>query len=420
MLIVYQSLESTATKQDTGLTVLTGNSFKKGVKPIPSCENSGQFSLEVIVHEQGKNITKRQKLIDFASSQDSKQYSEEIKLEKDEKAKKKLLLEFLEKVIYNIKLSVGARTVVNSVTRHPDIIIFGEMYGSDLVGETISGYKVMQGINLQGDARQRFTVLQAAHTLEEDDITRYVYHGKVTTKSDETALCLIMHLRGWLTAFVHTPNSICNDDDKAIAYLRNNIQSALNQTPDLAGAHLDLLIGDTNQGSNSKVSNYLNKYDSNTWETSIVSGKQEITGPDGVKLFTVDGTNSTYSKHFDIACSRHASINFRQGAVVGGEDLLDKTDPAFLFHGLTGKHIELNDKLYPYSDHNGVIVEIRQDKFPHVNTDAYGVAEVEAAYQFQQKMRCRIVTARRDAHQQQYVINQTRKRAVKRGIEEVD
>lgn len=364
MLIVYQSLESTGTKADTAGTALSGNSFKKRTqanahKMYPmDAQRVLTYPHPVFDLTLGKEV-EEERTITFADDTESKALSNRFKSTPDRKE----LLTFLAGVIDTIKKSTmnRARTRVGVAVRPPEIIVLGEIHGSDLQGETIAGYEVIHGVDPTGDARHRFTVLKNTHSIIDPLDIKIHHHAPSASGSnkDENAVCMMVELMGWLMAFVHTPNSICGDRDAAANYIKNNL---LRTT---GGSELDLLVGDTNQPSSDFVKSYMqNKFGGQDWTTSIHEGKQEVVGFGGHRAFSLSGTNSGFDTHFDIACTRHTAAVIKKGQVVGGDPDNENWEPVFVFHGLTDKFTRLQDKAYAYSDHNGIIIEVVRRKDP--------------------------------------------------------
>lgn len=364
MLIVYQSLESTGTKDDTAGTVLGGNSFKHRTQ-----SNAGKVykfgSKRTITYPHPyfdsakKEILYEDRKIAFADGGESKALSNQFKKKKD----KAELLTFLEGVIDTIKKSTMNRAKASTgmfSTRIPDIIVLGEMYGGDIKARTIAGYEVLYGMNPTGDARHRFTVLKNTHSIIDPlDIKIHSYDLTSKDNKNENAICMMMEIMGWLMAFVHTPNAICGDGSRAAKYVKNNVKRST------GGTELDLLIGDTNQPNSEHVKKYMQKNfgtGNKEWVTSIHARKQEVVGFGGHQTFCVSGTNSGFDTHFDIACTHHEAAVIQGGEVVGSDTTDEHWEPVFVFHGLTDKFTRINDKAYAYSDHNGIIVEVLRRK----------------------------------------------------------
>ncbi|ATB39490.1 hypothetical protein CYFUS_004934 [Cystobacter fuscus] len=362
MLIVYQSLESTGTKADTAGTALSGNSFKKRTqanahKMYPMDANRVvTYPHPVFDRTLGKEL-EEDRTITFADDTESKALSNRFKNTQDRKE----FLTFLAGVIDTIKKSTmnRARARAGVGVRPPEIIVLGEIHGSDLQGETIAGYEVIHGVDPTGDARHRFTVLKNTYSIIDPLDIKIHHHAPSAsgTNKDENAVCMMLELMGWLMAFVHTPNSICGDRDAAANYIKNNI---LRTT---GGSELDLLVGDTNQPSDDFVKSYMkNKFGGQDWTTSIHEGLQEVVGFGGHRTFSLSGTNSGFDTHFDIACTRHTAAVIQKGQVVGCDPDDKDWNPVFAFHGLTDKFTRLQGKAYAYSDHNGIIIEVLRRK----------------------------------------------------------
>ncbi|MBL6986100.1 MAG: hypothetical protein ISR72_03470 [Methylobacter sp.] len=374
MIIVYQSLESVGTKDKTASTVLSGNSFKNrtqsNVENIYSLNSNREFSFQKPVYDLSakKSIFETQK-IQFATSIESKQFSENFKSKQDAIE----LNNFLLGIIDTIVKSTMNRTYVddgNSLgfCRPPDIIVLGEVFltGIDHIGD----YEVIGGMDPTGDARHRFTVLKRKWLNDDDsqNIEVFAYDEESSSNKDENSKCMMMRIMGWLVAFVHTPNKICNKESQVIQYIKKNVDRVLGSKN---GLGLDLLIGDTNQKSVDNVKDYMGNYNNSVWSNSIVNRKQEVVGFGGCHSFSINGTNSGFDQHYDIACSHHVSLKIMDGKVNGlpMSLLKEEQEPAFVFHGLTDKFTTLNNKAYAYSDHNGVIVEVLRHK------DSFGQME---------------------------------------------
>ncbi len=410
MIIVYQSLESTGgtgenpsipktksppkkflakiIKRDPiAYSAITGNIFKnktqdnieKLPRKIAKRKNGGGYEYEYIDptwDPETKMYINKSHAIDFASSNDSKARFKKFSEEKEDKKRKENLEGFLTKVIRNIKLSTMKRTATggsNTSCRVPDLIVLGEIYGNDIKNKCIGDYIVIGGMDPTGDPRHRFTIFKhILSDVDKTDIKIFPYTDCSSLNKSEEAKCVMIKIKGWLTAFVHTPNSICNIGIKAATYIRKNVERALKEEK---GLKLDLLVGDTNQRNNNIVGNYMSveydKKEPEKWETSIINGEQEIVGLDGYHTFSLKGTNSVFDKHFDIACTRHAAFKIQNGKGIASlpnpSSIEDDNKPVFVFHGLTDKFIIFDDdnKAYAYSDHNGIIVEILQDKEEH-------------------------------------------------------
>jgi hypothetical protein len=393
MLIVYQSLESTGTKADHPSTFMTGNSFKKRVH-----ENLGKISRH---HKtptwDGQKIVFTSEEVEtakFATPAQSKALSNTLKADADSAANETSIA-ILEKIVARITANAAQCTRPNNLERPfvspPDIIVLGEIYASSLKDKNIAGYVVIGGIDPTGDARHRFTVLVKADPITRQADTRYVNdfqawitlpEGSPAQHSGVDAKCILLKLRGWLVACVHTPNAICNLPESAAKYLHRNAQRAGE------GSKLDLVIGDTNQGSSDTVRAYMNAHYNRRFAKARASAKKQLNSPldqwrhsisatgtqvvRGYSNYEVSGTNSGYTKHFDIACSPEAIVTLsgltvhhtKDDQLMYSRSTSDRL-PAFIFHGLTEKFIEWDGLYYAYSDHNGVIIEILRDKPEH-------------------------------------------------------
>ncbi|WP_426733240.1 hypothetical protein [Myxococcus faecalis] len=405
MLIVYQSLESTGSKDDRPSTFITGNSFKRKVHHSLPQE---KFQLKSREYDVSKNeivfkTTESKK--PFASYEDSDKLSKAIK-ELDPAKQDDIALQMLDKIIERIVDNAATCTRppgnILPFTRIPDVIVLGEIYASSLKGKVFhrGQYVVLGGMDPTRDARHRFTVLVRTRFDQKNPEPTYAnsVDARLAVPSDknntnEHSKCMMLKVRGWLIAFVHTPNAICNDDDRAAEYLHNNALCFG------SGAKLDLVIGDTNQASTNIVKNYMNKAysrkvhklelplkkpeksmdsleekDSNErykWDHSIISDSKTGRAKQLVRGYTnyeVSGTNSGYDKHFDIACTSRCFVQTTSLTVHATQDdelthtVSSDSEPVFFFHGLTDKFFEWEEKYFAYSDHNGVIVEILRDK----------------------------------------------------------
>lgn len=401
MLIVYQSLESTGTKSDEPSTFITGNSFKRRVQN--SLETESSFIKSRIWDEKKKEISFETTTLPnkFATETESKRLSNSIKeMDDDERNQTalKMLAKIIERIVDNSSACTRPKGLVRPFVRHPDVIVLGEIYASSLANQVLGNYVVIGGIDPTGDARHRFTVLvrtgldgkNPASNIMENIEPLFDVGDSDKNNKDEDSKCMLIRVRGWLIAFVHTPNNICNDAERAAAYLDNNAQRFGK------GSKLDLVMGDTNQGTSDTVERYMNgaynrkirkiitkKKDEettsktkdesskmeieNTWHHSVMStGKQVVRG---YTNYEVSGTNSQYDKHFDIACTPQAHVCLSGLTVHKTLDdeltyKMPKDDglPMFFFHGVTDKFVEWDDLYYAYTDHNGVIVEILRDK----------------------------------------------------------
>lgn len=398
MLIVYQSLESTGTKDDVSSTFMTGNSFKRNVHDAIQPET---FRFKSRVWENDKVVYDTTDLTTpVATRQQSEALSKAIKNIKDDNERNQTALDILAKIIDRIVDNASACTrpkgLVRPFVRRPDVIVLGEMYASSLRGQVLSGYVVIGGIDPNGDARNRFTVLvqtgfngRSPEPRIMENIEPLLEVDRSNKNKDEHSKCMMIKVRGWLVAFVHTPNNIKNEPEQAAQYLHNNAQRFGE------GSRLDLVMGDTNQPSSDTVKNYMNsaynrkvvraKRSKETegttdvnmdeeplgqWDHSVMRNKKQVIR--GYTNYEVSGTNSNYKSHFDIACSPHAHVSL-SGLTVHNteEDELshkfseDDEEPSFIFHGLTDKFVEWNGLYYAFSDHNGVIVEVLRDKPDH-------------------------------------------------------
>lgn len=397
MLIVYQSLESTGTKDDESSTFMAGNSFKHRVHDALPEETS--FTKTREWHDNKIIYATAEREQQFATSGQSRALSKQIKnlddLDRDEKAIE-ILSKIVASIVDNASQCTSQQGALAPFVRHPDIIVLGEVYATDLCGKVLSKYVVVGGIDPTRDARHRFMVLvrtgvdgktadlnckEAMEVLPYDDSPN-------AENKNEHSKCMLIKVRGWLIAFVHTPNKICQKANLAAQYLHNNAQRCGE------GSELDLVMGDTNQPSRHFVKRYMNN-DYNRisgaarttgnetddddseekmsndpiapahWDDSIMERDKQVIR--GNTNYPVLGTNSNYTEHFDIACTPRAHvqlsglISFREQEDKLAHELRGE-DPDFLFHGLTDKFIEIDQLLYAYSDHNGVIVEILRDK----------------------------------------------------------
>ena len=252
MIIVYQSLESTGSSDDTMGTPLSGNSFKHRVHNkigmmYPGI-NSNAIQVNIPTHDSSINASHyRTEQIKFATSKGSKDLSSGYASNPDDL----LLNNFLFGVIDTIKASTRQRTLTpGGICREPDVIVLGEVYGSSMLNKEINGYRVIHGINPTGDSRHRFTVLRRANMSPKDcdDIELFPFTDTNSAYKDESAICMMLRIRGWLAAFVHTPNNICNDENRATQYIKNNVIRIKGKVEEL-----DLLVGDTNQSKSMLV-----------------------------------------------------------------------------------------------------------------------------------------------------------------------
>lgn len=424
MLIVYQSLESTGTKDDQVSTYITGNSFKRNVHN--SIQEGTRFGKSRVWSEEENTVVFNTSRLTtpFATKKESEALSKAIKsLDEDKRNETAIdiLTKIIERIVDNASACTRPQGLVRPFVRRPDVIVLGEIYASGLYKQVIFGYVVIGGIDPTGDARHRFTVLvrtgldgrNPAPGFAESIQARLAVDTDTTNK-DENSKCMLIKIRGWLIAFVHTPNSIRNNPERAAKYLHNNAQRFGE------GAKLDLVMGDTNQGSSDTVKAYMNgaynrkvrkarktsrqvaktgsggdeAMDLETgdqWDHSIMtSGKQVIRG---YTNYEVSGTNSNYQSHFDIACTPEAHVRLNGLTVHETKDdelvhelSTDAREPVFLFHGLTDKFIEWDGAFYAYSDHNGVIVEILRDK-PEHHAEIKGKRRAERVEEFQRSKR---------------------------------
>jgi hypothetical protein len=403
MIIVYQSLESVGNTEDTSATAIIGNSFKRKVHEtlqnnaglMGTVQKKKEFSWDF---EKGEVETKTVSFgIPVATKEESEALYKTYK-QMGEAERKKNLVAFLTAIVQSIVANTSNCTKPpNNPKPHvraPDVIVFGEIYGSELKGAVIDRYVVVSGMNPTRDARHRFMVLVRTGPDGKTPYPGYARGLKVYDFSDppnklfkdEKAKCTMIKVRGWLIALVHVPNAICNKPDRAATYLHNNVERVQQ------GGKLDLIMGDTNQGTRTTVENYMNgayhrqygtQASPQNWSSSISGQTQAVRG---YTSYEVLGTNTVYNTHFDIACTHQAYAKVRSGLKIkeDGDDEIsldlfnrcgirvppnapeeDEDPPAFLFHGLTEKLIPINGRLFAYSDHNGVIVEILRDSSQH-------------------------------------------------------
>ncbi|MBJ6761781.1 hypothetical protein JGU66_13485 [Myxococcaceae bacterium JPH2] len=367
MIIVYQSLESTGKTEDSFGTALMGNSFKHQAQSnageIYSLDAKRKLSYQTPVYDTGlKKITYPWSEIEFATGPESKALSERYRglLETTGQGKAELKA-FLEGVIDTIKKSTMNRTQSRGVlpsTRLPDLIVLGEAFTTDIQKDlgvkSVGGYEIVTGMNPTGDSRHRFVVLRNEHSRSSlGDVEFFPYELTSSENKDELARCVILKVMGWVMAFVHTPNKICNDGPRVLRYLANNARNTTTQE------QLDLVMGDTNQKTSDFVPSTLkNQLGGGDWVTSIIDEKQELVGFGGHNTLSISGTNSNYKTHFDIACSHQVTAVIQDGKALGFDVEDPHVKPVFVFHGLTDKYTTLEGKAYAYSDHNGVIVEV--------------------------------------------------------------
>lgn len=372
MLVVYQSMESTGTKAKGWQTVFTGNSFKQKVHShlheVPKL--LADISQKKVRRYGEDTYTTAGSAL--ATAQQSTALSVDLKNSGD--VPKQLLEKIIERIVDNAAACTAPGTERKYV-RRPDVIVLGEC--AVQAGVDINGYVVLSSIDPTGDARHRFTLMVQSGP---PGMPSQRYAGQIQATSaidsdskakNENAVCMMAKLRGWLFAFVHTPNEICSSPDRAAKYLLNNVGRCG------AGAELDVVIGDTNQSSNSTVQNYMNNSfnalsgGNDVWHTSLTNANKQVVRGD--TNYVVSGTNSTYSTHFDIACTRQVHFKLNRVHVRAESDMDELTytasgsqaDPVFMLHGLTDKFIEWEGLRYAYSDHNGVILEILRDKPEH-------------------------------------------------------
>jgi hypothetical protein len=433
MLIVYQSMESTRNFFDTGTTVITGNSFKRKVQKNLLQNPEMMKNVEKIKDRVWDEMSKTTQFITrlgpdkIATEQEHDDLFKSFKKMDEEEAFNALkwfLAEVIDGIAVNTSLCTKGKGSVNPAVRLPDVL--GEIYGSNLMGLVIGEYVVTGGMNPTKNAQHRFTVLMRTgmdgktSSLEYEEDVKVFYFSQTDTKLKDTlAKCMMIRVRGWLIAFVHVPNKICNVEEDVAAYLDNNAKSVGGDE-----AKLDLVMGDTNQKSSAALQQYMNdaynrrilkarkkttEKEVPKWGTSI-SGKTQIVR--GYTNYEVSGTNSNYKTHFDIACTNCDHVKIGSGLKLkdqdedeikfemvgfgkeedkivkeeieeieeieiekedkedqgGRSDTVDESEgPVFVFHGLTDKFISKDGLKYAYSDHNGVIVEILRDKTLHAH-----------------------------------------------------
>ncbi len=409
MLIVYQSLESTKTTMDLVSTFISGNANKKlvhdSVQEGTSLEKSRVWDGGEIKFE-----TARLSVPIANKNQCVALWNAVAKLEEGERETMALemLARIVERIVDNASSCTRPQGNVAPYVRCPDVIVLGEIYASSLVGQVLEPfaahgsalkYVVVGGINPTGAAFHRFTVL--VRTGFDGRTPDPRYHGQVEplldvekakTNKDEDSKCMVIKVRGWLIAFVHTPNNIANSPERAAEYLHNNAQRFGE------GSRLDLVMGDTNQSTSDTVKRYMNDaYNrrrlraprkleqtggnvgegvgeeptpGESWEHSVMPNRKQVIR--GYTNYEVQGTNSGYAKHFDIACTPQAHVSLSGLTVHATEDddltfkyPTEEEGWAFFFHGLTDKFVEWKGRFYAYTDHNGVIVEILRDKPEH-------------------------------------------------------
>jgi len=369
MLIVYQSLESAGTKAETMGTILSGNRFKHETQEnasqmYPELDSGTVVSVKTPVFKNG-HLEYEVKKTSFANGEASKKLSAQFKKTGDEAQ----LRRFLTGIVHTIKEGVRKCTERSGTAREPDFIVLGEVHGTDLGDAPLAGYVVMGGINPTGDARHRFTILRREdQTYEPWDMMMYGFEADglpASENKDEKSICMMVKLRGWVVAFVHAPNAICADAKRVVEYLKSNVVRVTGDE------ELDLVVGDTNQPSKEFLVNALEgKLGGDKWMGSVHQGTQQVVALGGVDVRRMHGTNSTYHKHYDIACTHHAAVLIRDGEVANPQALDIEPEAAFVFHGLTDKFLQMEDettkkaKIFAYSDHNGVIVEVLRHKKP--------------------------------------------------------
>lgn len=111
--------------------------------------------------------------------------------------------------------------------------------------------------------------------------------------------------KGVVTVFVHVPNSLATKREQAISFYKK-IKNAVLQSPH--GGVVDLVMGDTNQSSDSFSPDVISKGFDLTFLDGHTSGHIQPTDTWAEKPVLHSGTNSADTKKFDVAVYNAATV----------------------------------------------------------------------------------------------------------------
>lgn len=174
-----------------------------------------------------------------------------------------------------------------------DLIVFGEL---DSTHPDWGSIPASAGKRVKASIRPKACNCFSLHSSGADATVQFIGEGEGWC----AAKC-----KGVIVVFVHVPNSLATKRDQAITFYKK-IKNAVLQAPH--GGVIDLVMGDTNQSSESFSPDVISKGLDLTFLDGHTSGHILPTDTWAKKPVLHSGTNSVNSKKFDVAVYNSATV----------------------------------------------------------------------------------------------------------------
>lgn len=174
-----------------------------------------------------------------------------------------------------------------------DLIVFGEL---DSTHPDWGSITATAGKRVKSSIRTKACNCFSLHSSGSDSHVKFIAEGEGWC----AAKC-----KGVIVVFVHVPNSLATKRDQAITFYKK-IKNAVLQAPH--GGVIDLVMGDTNQSSESFSPDVISKGLDLTFLDGHTSGHILPTDTWAKKPVLHSGTNSVNSKKFDVAVYNSATV----------------------------------------------------------------------------------------------------------------
>ncbi|WP_444903010.1 hypothetical protein ACJJIU_14550 [Microbulbifer sp. CnH-101-E] len=176
-----------------------------------------------------------------------------------------------------------------SLRKTCDLLVYGEMDGANSEWSSMQQHAgALVGSSSTGKACNSFSV-HAAKTTQHQVLGSGM--GWIAVKTGNVN-----------AVFVHVPNSIAKSEGQATLFYQNINKYLLQQ----GHGAIDLVMGDTNQGSNSFTPSVISRATNMIFHDAHPAS--EVTPSDSHQR-SFSGTNSTASKKYDVAVYNTATIN---------------------------------------------------------------------------------------------------------------
>jgi hypothetical protein len=207
-----------------------------------------------------------------------------------------------------------------------DLIVFGELDSTHPDWKTIPA---SAGKRVKASIRPKACNCFSLHSSGADAKVQFIGEGEGWC----AAKC-----KGVIVVFVHVPNSLATKREQAITFYKK-IKNAVLQSPH--GGVIDLVMGDTNQSSESFSPEVISKGLDLTFLDAHTSGHILPTDTWAEKPVLHSGTNSADSKKFDVAVYNTATV---------------KSIKVKYFTQLSFA----SEKAAAYTDHMGILVKVEK------------------------------------------------------------